>query len=173
MTISEKDPTKLSQTDLSSSTGSNSDLPTEKEVTFPVRQVRNGIIIIMIGYLIFLLGARPGLFGLDRSKVIGFVQIAVFLTGLAIITLGAYLTLKAFWRVTNKTILADFGLRVVATGYTVCVFTALADVFGFGSHRLPNVFFGPYQANGVMIGMGLIALGIVMMVRFDHRKPGK
>jgi len=38
--------------------------------------------------MVFLLGSRPGVFGLDRSPVIGFVQIAVFLIGLAMICIG-------------------------------------------------------------------------------------
>jgi hypothetical protein len=135
---------------------------------FPIKRIQIGLIIMFGGYLIFLLGARPGLFGLDRSKVIGFVQITVFLIGLAVIALGSYHTLISFWPKNKKSLLADFGSRVVSTGYVICVFTALADVFGFGSHPLPNVFFGPLQAIGVMIGMGLIAIGIVMMVRFDR-----
>jgi hypothetical protein len=76
----------------------------------------------------------------------------------------------SFWPKNKKSLLADFGSRVVSTGYVICVFTSLADVFGFGSHPLPNVFFGPLQAIGVMIGMGLIAIGFLMMVRFDRLK---
>jgi hypothetical protein len=102
--------------------------------------------------------------------VIGFVQITVFLIGLAVIALGSYHTLMSFWPKNKKSLLADFGSRVVSTGYVICVFTSLADVFGFGSHPLPNVFFGPLQAIGVMIGMGLIAIGFLMMVRFDRLK---
>lgn len=137
---------------------------------FPIKRLRVGLTVMLGGYLIFLLGARPGLFGLDRSKVIGFVQITVFLIGLAVIALGSYYTLMSFWPKNKKSLLADFGSRVVGTGYVVCVFTALADVFGFGSHPLPNVFFGPLQAIGVMIGMGLIATGFLMLVRFYRQK---
>jgi len=42
-------------------------------------RVRFGLFLTIAGYLIFLLGARPGIFGLDRSRVIGFIQITVFL----------------------------------------------------------------------------------------------
>jgi hypothetical protein len=59
---------------------------------------------------------------------------------------------------------ADFGLRVVATGYVIAIFTAMADVFGFGSHPLPGVpFFGPLQARGVILGEAIIAVGLIMM----------
>lgn len=147
--------------------------PTSEVQPFPKKRIRVGLTIMLGGYLIFLLGARPGLFGLDRSKVIGFVQITVFLIGLAVIALGSYHTLMSFWPKNRKSLLADFGSRVVSTGYVICVFTSLADVFGFGSHRLPNVFFGPLQAIGVIIGMGLIAIGFLMLVRFNHLKVNR
>ncbi len=135
---------------------------------YPKNRVRAGLTLAIIGYLIFLLGARPGIFGLDRSRVIGFVQIAVFLVGLGTISLGSYLTLIAFWPKGTTSLLADFGSRVISTGYVICIFTALADVFGFGSHPLPNVFFGPYQSYGVEIGMVMIAIGMIMLVRFNR-----
>ena len=61
-------------------------------------RARTGLIVTLIGFLIFLLGARPSLFGLDRSPVIGFVQIAVFLVGLAIICLGGYHQPASLWK---------------------------------------------------------------------------
>ena len=50
----------------------------------PLRRtrVKFGLFLLLIGFLLFLLGAKPQIFGLDRSPVIGFVQIAVFLVGL-------------------------------------------------------------------------------------------
>ncbi len=140
----------------------------ENNHSFPRRRIRFGLSLTMIGYLMFLLGARPSLFGLDRSRVIGFVQISVFLVGLGIIVLGSYLTLNALWPPGTKTIAADIGSRVISTGYVICIFTAMADIFGLGSHRLPNVFFGPLQARGVAIGMGTIAIGFLLLIRYKH-----
>lgn len=145
----------------------NTSLKTATNSELPKNKIRLGLTTTILGYLIFLLGARPGIFGLDRSRVIGFVQIAVFLIGLAIICIGGHYSLKAFWLEKQKTLLADFGSRVISTGYVICVFTALADVFGFGSHPLPNVFFGPLQARGVEIGMVIIAIGMFMMLRLN------
>lgn len=136
--------------------------------SYPKTSIRIGLGMAVFGYLLFLLGARPSLFGLDRSRVIGFVQISVFLVGLGIIVMGSYLTLNAFWLNGKKTIAADLGSRVISTGYVICVFTAMADIFGLGSHRLPNVFFGPLQARGVAIGMATIALGFLLLIRYRH-----
>lgn len=137
---------------------------------YPKTRIRIGLGVALFGYVLFLLGARPSLFGLDRSRVIGFVQISVFLIGLAVITLGSYLTLNAFWPEGKKTIAADLGSRLISTGYVICVFTAMADIFGLGSHRLPDVFFGPLQARGMVIGMGTIALGFLLLIRYKRPK---
>ena len=64
-----------------------------------------------------------------------------------------------------KTIGADIGYRLVATGYVISVASGMADVFGFGSqpHSGTHPFFGPLQAVGVMIGQVAIAVGFVFI----------
>lgn len=134
-------------------------------VTYSRSRVRLGLSTTLAGLLIFLLGARPGIFGLDRSPVIGFVQIAVFLVGMAIICVGGYMSLMALWKGRTPSIAADIGLRLVSTGYVVAVFAGMADVFGFGSHPLPEVpYFGPLQARGVVIGEIIIGIGFLLLL---------
>ncbi len=140
----------------------------DTDLTLPKTRIRLGLIMAVVGYFIFLLGARPGLFGLDRSRVIGFVQISVFLVGLAFISLGSYLTLNAMWPNGKKTIAADIGIRLISTGYVVSVFTSMADIFGMGSHPLPDVFFGPLQARGMELGMITIAIGFLLLIRYKR-----
>ena len=135
------------------------------------RRVRFGLIVTILGYLVFLLGARPGIFGLDRSPVIGIVQIAVFLIGLALMCIGGYSSLMALWKGYTPSIAADIGLRMVATGYLVAVFTGMADIFGLGSHSLPDIpFFGVWQARGVVVGETIIAIGFLLCVPFFRIK---
>jgi hypothetical protein len=139
-------------------------------------RARNGLILTLFGFFIFLLGARPGIFGLDRSPVVGFVQIAVFLVGLALIALGGYTSLMALWQGQQPSIAADIGQRLVATGYVIAVFCGMADIFGMGSHPLPGVpFFGYLQSLGVQIGQLIIGIGFVLLIPFgakDLSKPG-
>lgn len=137
-------------------------------------RVRNGLIMTLVGFVVFLIGIRPQFFGLDRSPVIGFVQIAVFLIGLAMICIGGYISLAGVWNNTPRSIAADIGLRLVATGYVVAVFAGMADVFGVGSHPLPGVpYFGIWQVRGVEIAEGIIALGFLMLLpyRGHEAKP--
>ncbi|UCH58948.1 MAG: hypothetical protein JSV61_12110 [Anaerolineales bacterium] len=137
-------------------------------------RLRIGLAITILGLVIYLLGADPGMFGLDRSPVTGFVQIAVFLVGLAIMCMGGYITLNALWNGTEKSIIADIGLRLVSTGYVIAVASGMADIFGFGQHQFPKIpYFGPWQAGGVMIGEAIIAIGFLMIIPYQSwiRKP--
>lgn len=129
-----------------------------------------GLFATLFGLFIFMMGAKPEWFGMDRSSVVGFVQIAVFLVGLGVICLGGYVGLVSLWGDDERSIAADIGLRLVATGYVLAVFTGMADVFGMGTQPLPGVpFFGPLQATGVEIGQALIALGFLMVIPFRKK----
>ena len=134
-------------------------------------RVRLGMVMVIFGLLVFTLGVQPSLFSLDRSPVVGFIQIAVFLVGLAMICIGGYTMLNSLWGGKEKTIAADIGYRLVATGYVIAVVSGMADVFGFGSQPFPFVpYFGPWQATGVMIGQIMIIVGFVLMI--PRRLPG-
>lgn len=128
----------------------------------------------MFGFFVFLLGAQPGWFGLDRSPVIGFVQIVVFLVGLAMICLGGYISLITLWKDRQPSIGADIGARLVATGFVIAAVSGLADILGFGSHPLPGVpFFGEWQARGVAFGELIITIGLLLLIpySFYQNKP--
>lgn len=135
--------------------------------------VRVGLMTTFIGLFVFTVGAKPGLFGWDRSPVVGFVQIAVFLVGLAIICIGGYVSLLALWKGAPRTIAADIGMRLISTGYVIAVFAGMADVFGMGSQPPPQVpYFGPLQATGVLIGQIIIAIGFLLLIPYQwpHKK---
>ena len=135
-------------------------------------RVRLALILTVVGFVVFIIGTKPEWFRLDRSPVVGFVQIAVFLIGLAIISIGGYLGLNALWGANERTILADIGQRLIATGYVIVVFSGMADVFGMGSQPRPDVpYFGPIQAVGVAIGEFVIAVGFLMLVPYHKHTP--
>ena len=134
-------------------------------------RLRLGIGATILGLVIYLLGVDPGMFGMDRSPVMGFVQIAVLLIGLAFMCLGGYITLNALWNGSQKSILADIGLRLVATGYLIAVASGMADILGFGNHPFPRIpYFGPLQAIGVIIGEVAIAVGFLMIIPYPRKR---
>jgi hypothetical protein len=134
-----------------------------------------GLGLTLGGFLVFLLGANPGLFGLDGSPVIGFAQTATFSLGLAFLCLGGFLSFKSCQRKDRIQSLAqDIGVRLVATGYLVSLISGMADVFGFGTQSWPHLpFFGPRQATGVVVGELIIAVGFLLyMPFFTSPEPG-
>ena len=139
----------------------------EAQVLKPRLRVRAGLVLATAGLAVFILGADPGLFSLDRSPVTGFVQIAVFLVGLALISLGGFMALRAFWVGEEATIVSDIGVRLISTGYVVAVASGMADVFGFGSESFPrSPDFGIWQQRGVLAGEILIGIGFLMLIRW-------
>ena len=136
-------------------------------------RIRFSLANVFLGFVIFAVGAKPNWFGWDRSPVVGFIQIAVFLVGLALISAGGYVGLLALWGNEQRSILADIGSRLVGTGYVIAIFAGLADVFGLGTQPLPEVpYFGPWQAAGVFIGELVIIAGFLMIIpyRFEGKK---
>ena len=137
-------------------------------------RVRMGLAATFFGLFVFLVGAKPGWFGWDRSPVVGFVQIAVFLVGLAVICIGGYTGLLALWKGQQRTIAADIGTRMVSTGYVVAVFAGMADVFGMGSHLRPVIpHFGPLQAGGVLAAEVTIAIGFLLLIPFQGKNESQ
>ncbi len=115
----------------------------------PRARVRIGLGATLFGLFVFLVGAKPGWFGWDRSPVVGFVQIAVFLVGLAIICIGGYTGLLALWKGQQRTIAADIGTRLVSTGYVVAVFAGHGGCVRHGVAPAPgHPVFWPAASRG-------------------------
>jgi hypothetical protein len=153
-------------------------IPTQEikpsDITMPVFplprvRVRLSVFGVILGFLVVLIGAKPSWFGLDRSPVVGFIQIAVMLIGLAIICIAGYAAIHALWRRQQPTITADIGVRLVSTGYVITFFSGMADVLGIGSHPLPGLpVFGVWQARGMEIGLAIIAIGFIIMFPYNQ-----
>ena len=137
-------------------------------ILFRKAPVRLGSVVCLLGLLIFMIGGRPEWFGLDRSPVIGFVQIAVFIAGLGFICIGGYLTLSSLWNGSQKSILSDIGLRLVSTGFVIAIACGMADIFGFGSQIAPAIpNFGFWQMIGVLVGQVVIGAGFIMLIPWN------
>ncbi len=137
-------------------------MPPHQLTPHQVRWARRWMTIVLIGLFIFAIGVEPDLIGMDRSPVVGFVQVGVWLTGLAILLLGAYATVRVVRNHRPNSLLADIGLRLIATGYVVSATASLADFIGLGAQRIPNVSFGPIQIIGLLVGVLLCLLGLVL-----------
>jgi hypothetical protein len=142
--------------------------PTAPKYNGKIYRANIGLGITIVGFLIFILGADPGVVNLDRSPDIGFVQTVTFSLGLALTCLGGFISFKACQRAGSSQSLAqDIGIRLVATGYLIAMISGMADVFGFGTQAWPSIpFFGPRQASGVVAGEFIIAVGFLLYLPF-------
>ena len=128
-------------------------------------RIRLGLLVTLSGLAIFIIGAKPEWLGLDQRPTISFAQICIFMFGLAVICVGGSVGLTGIWGRQEKSIAADIGLRLVATGYVIAIFSGMADVFGMSAKDNPRLpFFGPWQQTGVEIGMMTIAIGMLLVV---------
>jgi hypothetical protein len=137
-------------------------MPTSPLTPRQVRWVRGWVIVVLIGLGIFTIGVNPDLIGQDRSPVIGFVQVGVWLTGLGILLVGAYAAVRVVRNSRPNSLRADIGLRLIATGYVVAAAASLADFIGIGSHHLPWIYFGPIQVMGLGMGAVTSLVGIIL-----------
>ncbi len=134
---------------------------------------RRWMTLALMGLLIFLIGLEPDLLGMNRSPVVGFVQIGVWLTGLAMLLLGATMAVRVIRNGRKNSLRADIGLRLVATGYVVAAVASLADFISIGAHRMPNIYFGPVQTVGLVVGIGTSVLGVALYWPFRSRGEGQ
>ena len=136
---------------------------------------RLGMGLAVFGFALFLLGNRPDWFGLDRSDMIGYVQVSVFSLGLMFMCLGGVVLFNALWPKGERSILADLGMRLAFTGFVVAAISGMADVFGLGTRPLPETttFFGYWQARGVLIGEIIMIISFLMMFPWKVFKRGE
>jgi hypothetical protein len=126
------------------------------------RLARLWMTVMLIGLLIFMVGIQPDLIGMNRSITVGFVQIGVWLTGLAILLVAAYSTVRVIRNGKANSLRADIGIRLIATGYVVAAVGSLADFIGVGAHRMPIIHFGYIQMIGLVTGVLLSMLGVIL-----------
>lgn len=138
-----------------------------------VRQIWRRMVMVLIGVLMFIVGVYPNLIGLNLSPQIGFVQVGVWLVGLGLILLGAYLVVRVVRAGRPNSLRADIGVRLMATAYVVAMVSSLADYIGIGSQYLGYPSFGPVQVLGLSVGVFVSILGLVMYWpgREDERHP--
>ena len=123
-----------------------------------------GVVVVAVGFALFIIGLFPRLIMLDMTPGVGILQILVFLFGLTLMTLGCYIYLYATrHRDRPPRLREDIGVRLMATGVVTAYATGLADVLGIGSHYgLERPLFGWLQAGGVAVSVFVIIVGIVL-----------
>ena len=138
-------------------------MPRAKLTPRQVRWARRWMTLVLLGFGAFIVGVEPDLIGMDRSAVVGFVQIYTWLTGLALLLIGAYLTVRVVRNGRPLSLRAEIGMRLIATGYVVAVAASFADFLGIGSHTLRGgLYFGEVQVLGLVTGLLTSLVGVLL-----------
>jgi len=137
-------------------------MPTKPLRRFQARMAQVWMTIVFVGLFLFVIGLDPDIIGMDRSPVVGFIQVGVWLTGLAMILLGAYAAIRIIRNGMLLTLRSEIGERLIASGYVVAAAASLADFIGIGSHRIPELIFGPLQVLGLIVGLVTCLIGVVL-----------
>lgn len=126
--------------------------------------------LVLIGLILFVIGVYPDFIGMDRSPVVGFVQIGVWLTGLGMLLVGATMTVRVIRNSDPNTLRSEVGLRLIATGYVFAIAASFADFLGIGSHVRPGLSYGPLQVAGLALGILISLAGLILYWPSGGRK---
>ena len=137
-------------------------MPSSPLKPYQVRWARYWMTLVFIGFMIFVIGIEPDLIGMNRSATVGFVQVEVWLVGLAILLVSAYASVRVIRNSRPMSLRADIGVRLIATGYVVAAAASLADFIGLGAQELPYVTFGPIQVIGLATGVTICLIGLLL-----------
>ncbi|MFT5196140.1 MAG: hypothetical protein ACI9EW_001249 [Cellvibrionaceae bacterium] len=130
-------------------------------------RIRN-IFMLTTGILgIFFAGAplTAGLFGLDITPGFGMIQMIQFLVGVSLLTLSGFIYINHLREDEPRSLQADIGVRLGATGLIFAFVSGLSDLVGIGTHTAPafaRPFVGPFQLAGLGVSVGLIIVGMIL-----------
>ena len=132
-----------------------------------VRLERTGsIILLVLGLLFCAVALGAEVLGLDLTPGFGMVQMLEMLLGLTCLTFAGYLRIHSM-RAPNtpRSLQADIGVRLGATGLVFAYTLGWADLIGIGTHIGPDFerpFVGPLQLGGLILGVVMIGAGIIL-----------
>jgi hypothetical protein len=124
------------------------------------------IFLFLIGTLLSVLSLGAEIFALNFTEGFGIIQMVQLLLGLTCLTLAGFLHLQSL-RAPNspRSLQADIGIRLAATGLVFAFISGLSDLIGIGTHVTPEFerpFVGPLQLGGIILGVLSITAGLLL-----------
>jgi hypothetical protein len=139
-----------------------------------MEEKKRGRVIPLISLILFLLGTvlclvalTAEILGFDLTPGFGMVQMLQLLLGLTLLTGAGYLQMNDLRpRNTPRSLQADIGIRLSATGLVFAFVSGFSDLIGIGTHVEVNNFerpyVGPLQLGGIVVGVLLITTGMIL-----------
>lgn len=133
------------------------------------------LVLFGLGIVFVTLSLSAESIGLNFTRGFGIIQIFQLLVGISLITLSNFLYLNA-QRLPDapRSLQADIGVRLSATGLVFCYIAGFADLLQIGTHLQHcttgevvagidcGPFIGPWQLAGILLGVVLVIIGLVL-----------
>jgi hypothetical protein len=131
-------------------------------------RVRNITVYFLfgLGFLLGVLSLLADTIGLDLTPGFGILQMVVLLIGMTCITVALYGYIYGLRSAqAPRSLQADIGIRLGATGLVLAYVAGLADLIGIGTHVEPafaRPYVGPLQIGGISLGILCISVGLYL-----------
>jgi hypothetical protein len=129
-------------------------------------QRRIALVFLILGLLLSALSLGAELLGLEFTPGFGIIQMTQLLVGITSLTIGGFLYLRTRHPSdAPRSLQADIGVRLAATGLVFIYVAGFADVIGIGTHVEPQFirpFVGPLQLGGIFLGTVTILAGVIL-----------
>lgn len=124
------------------------------------------LILFILGVMLATVALAAEILGLDLTPGFGIIQMFQLLLGLSFLTAAGFMRLHSL-RAPNtpRSLQADIGVRLGATGLVFAFVAGLADLIGIGTHVEPEFerpFVGPLQLGGILIGVVMVTAGLLL-----------
>jgi hypothetical protein len=136
-----------------------------REIVVRVERIAS-VVLLVLGLISCGVALGADLLGLDLTPGFGMVQMTELLAGLTCLTLAGFVRIHSMRSAgAPRSLQADIGVRLGATGLVFAYTLGWADLIGIGTHVGPEFerpVVGPLQLGGLVIGVVMIAVGIVL-----------
>lgn len=131
-----------------------------------VRLRRNVTLILFgIGLIFTALSLGAEFLGLDITPGFGMVQMFQLLLGITALTAALFFHINTLRQESERSLQADIGVRLAATGLVFAYVTGLSDLIRIGTHVEPQFerpFVGPLQLGGLALAVVVIIIGLAL-----------
>jgi hypothetical protein len=124
------------------------------------------LILFILGVILATVALAAEILGLDLTPGFGIIQMFQLLLGLSFLTAAGFMRLHSLRPAnTPRSLQADIGVRLGATGLVFAFVAGLADLIGIGTHVEPEFvrpFVGPLQLGGILVGVLMVTGGLLL-----------
>lgn len=131
------------------------------------RSLRRTVAAVLsgVGLILSVLSLAADHLGLDLTPGFGMVQMFQLLVGITCLTLAIFLYISDLRKDAPRSLQADIGIRLAATGLVFAYVSGLADVIRIGTHIAPSFerpYVGPLQLGGLVLSVIIIVAGALL-----------